>query len=147
MSAPESPGKSSESTERRPVSIVVLIILAALVIGLIFGQDYLPDPYYALTHLATYGLAVVVVWRQLGACRRLAGTAERRSKLFSVGFWLVCAVVGLLSRVNEIYHSTDQHAVRLATDISLLLALWSALVFVEQLLKSATDEEPQSPET
>jgi len=59
---------------------------------------------------------------------------------------MVFAVIGLLSRVDEVYHSTDRHAIRLATDISLLLALSAALHFVEHLLKPVVTEK-QSEES
>jgi hypothetical protein len=101
----------------------------------------LPDPYYAGSHLAIYALGVVVIWRRISVCRRLAGTAEQKGMLFSVRIWVVIAVIGLISRVSEVYHSTDRHVIRLARDISLLLAVWAALRLVEHLMMSACGGE------
>ncbi len=129
--------KASGQKPHSPLAIAILIVLVTLVAAIVFGQDYLPDPYYAVAHLAAYALAVVVIWRDISRCRRLAETIEIKGKLLFVRFWVVMAVIGLLDRVNEVYHSTDRHAIWLATDISLLLALWVAVGLVNHLLTSA----------
>lgn len=116
----------------------LFIVLVALVVGAVAGQDFLPDRYRDVPDIATYTVAVFVIWRQSTICIRLARTVEQREKLFSMRFWVGFTVISLLLRVGDVYRPTGQHAVRFATEFGLLMAFLATLRLVECLLTSNT---------
>jgi hypothetical protein len=131
MSSPGSPQKPETPSGSLAGGIVVLLVLVAVVVGI----DYLEHPYYALAHLAIYGMMVFAVGQRLRACLRLAAAGEQSSRLYAVGFWLVLAVFGVLVRVGDLLQTGDRNYLHLATNLGVWLALWVALGLVERLLR------------
>ena len=131
--------KNSNSHNGRPnLATVLFIVLVALVVGAVAGQDFLPDRYRDLPDIVTYTVAVFVIWRQSTICIRLVRTVEQREKLVSVRLWVGIIVISLLLRVGDVYRPTGQHAVRFATEFGLLMAFLETLRLVECLLTSNT---------
>jgi len=137
-----SPAAEKSHTRNLTLSLIRLLVIILLAIAWVEGTPSLPTPYFAISQVIGYAPVMILVAYRLRTCHRLAKSSGQ-SGLISVVVLFAFGVLGILSKLTNVIQSDDRNYITMATDMTMLFALYLALGIIESLMrKLATDVPP-----
>lgn len=131
---------SSTAEKSQPRNLILGYVIMFLVLAVVVGTSFLPKPYFAISQVVFYVLMVISVAFRLRTCNQFAKSSGL--SLMSVVIWFALGVIGVMGKIADVIQSDSRNYITMATDMTMLLALYCALGIMESLMRKLATSVP-----